>query len=163
LYNSSVATNSPIADGDNKTDHTRAQDSDIEENEIPRRANTAPATLGVPLIGANPEDEADRRKQSMRRNIPVGAQIKAVFCSSWMTLVLLPCVPIGLTIYNIFSHTISVALLNFAAIFPSTIAISIALKNLNIRAGIKNNALLSRNVEWEYPCRNVLWMKLTLI
>lgn len=98
-------------------------------------------------VYSNSQDRADRKSQFSPHEIPVGAQIKTVICSSKITFLLLPCIPIGFTVYNVSGHTVLVALVNFAAIFPSAIAISIAMNDLNIQPGNRTNTLLNRNVE----------------
>jgi hypothetical protein len=111
-----------------------------------RRTNTTPAVLDMPVHSTS-QDYGDQKSQFLPRKIPAGAQIKAVIFSSRITFLLSPCIPIGFTVYNISGHTILVALVNFAAIFPSAIAISIAMNDLNIQLRNRANTLLNRNIE----------------
>jgi Ca2+:H+ antiporter len=86
----------------------------------------------------------ERRRKSLRRKIPVGAQLKYLLLSSWISFLLLPCIPVGFALNYVHANAIAVFCVNFVAIVPSATVLSAALNEINVRANEKVSALLNQ-------------------
>jgi Ca2+:H+ antiporter len=98
------------------------------------------------LTHAKPDELTleERNKQSLKRYIPIGSQIKTVLLYNWVATILLPCIAIGFTVNYIHANAVVVFCINFAAIIPSATALSVALNEIHIRSGEKTSALLNQ-------------------
>ncbi|KAH6143176.1 hypothetical protein HBI64_013270 [Parastagonospora nodorum] len=90
------------------------------------------------------ERRIQRKKLSLRRRIPVGAQIGFLLFYNYIATILLPCIPAGFAVNYIHTNAVAVFCINFAAIIPSATALSAALNDLSIRSGDKVSALLNQ-------------------
>lgn len=86
----------------------------------------------------------EQRRRALNRKIPIAAQLGAVLFTNWVATVLLPCIAAGFVLNYTHVNAVAIFCINFAAIIPSATALSIALKDLNIRAGEKVSALLNQ-------------------
>jgi len=90
------------------------------------------------------ERKRERKKLSLQRKIPVGAQIGFLLFYNYIATILLPCIPAGFAVNYVHTNVIAVFCINFAAIIPSATALSAALNDLSIRSGDKVGALLNQ-------------------
>ena len=95
-------------------------------------------------ISTEPITIEERRRQSLRRKIPVGLQLRYILLSSWVSFLLLPCIPVGFALNYVHANAIAVFCVNFVAIVPSATILSAALNEINIRANEKVSALLNQ-------------------
>jgi hypothetical protein len=86
----------------------------------------------------------ERKEQSLERSIRIGSQIKTVLLYNWVAAIFLPCIAVGFAVNYIHANAVVVFCINFAAIIPSATALSVALNEINIRAGEKTSALLNQ-------------------
>jgi len=88
-------------------------------------------------------DAEERKRRALKRQIPVGQQIRYVLFGTWLN-VLLFAVPVGFAVY--YSHKVSpiaVFLINFIAIIPLAGMLSNATEELAIRVGETLGGLLN--------------------
>jgi Ca2+:H+ antiporter len=90
---------------------------------------------------------AVRKKQLSRaRYIPIGTQLRTIFFSNYLSMMLAPCIPAGFVVYYVRSNPITAFCINFAAIAPSAAVLSVATNELKIRSGEKLSALLNHTL-----------------
>jgi Ca2+:H+ antiporter len=102
----------------------------------------------------------ERKTRSLKRVIPIGSQIRAVLLYNWVTTLLLPCIAIGFTVNYIHANAVVVFCINFAAIIPSSTALSVALNDLNVRSGEKIGALLNQTFGYALQRRGIRLTKI---
>jgi Ca2+:H+ antiporter len=100
----------------------------------------------------------ERRKLSLARKIPIGAQIGSLLFYNYIATILLPCIPAGFAVNYFHTNAVAIFCINFAAIIPSATVLSAALNDLSIRSGDKVSALLNQTFGYELlptyvPCR----------
>jgi hypothetical protein len=86
----------------------------------------------------------ERRQRSLKRKIPIGAQVRTILVYNYVSTILVPCIPAGFAVNYVHSNAIAVFCINFAAIIPSATILSAALNDLHIRSGEKVSALLNQ-------------------
>jgi Ca2+:H+ antiporter len=84
-----------------------------------------------------------QQRLSLKRSIPIGAQIKFLLFSSHFGILLLPCIPAGFAVNYVHTDAAAVFCVNFAAMVPSAAILSSALNEISVRAGDKLSALLN--------------------
>jgi Ca2+:H+ antiporter len=86
----------------------------------------------------------DRRKRSLQRKIPLGAQIGSLLFYNYIATILLPCIPAGFAVNYLHASPVAIFCINFAAIVPAATGLSAALNDLSLRSGEKVSALLNQ-------------------
>jgi len=108
------------------------------------KENSENGTAPPPADDANFKDmdREERKKAALKRKIPVGAQLRAVFFGAWINLMLV-FVPVGFVLYYVHLQGVVVFIINFLAIIPLAAILSYATEELALRVGETMGGLLN--------------------
>jgi Ca2+:H+ antiporter len=125
------------------TVHEGVAQSDISDGVTKDQSECDPDSE-LTRVDSDQLSEHERRRRSLNRKIPFGAQIRTILFDNHIAAIFLPCIPVGFTLNYLHQNAVAVFCVNFAAIIPSATALSVALNDLNIRSGEKVSALLNQ-------------------
>lgn len=110
-------------------------DTEVEPTTIPLSQRTE---------SESEEERVKRRKELLKKPIPVVQQIRVVLFPSWYTINwLLFAAPVGIAIYFINVNPLAVFIVNFLAIIPLAGILSFATEELALRVGETIGGLLN--------------------